>query len=188
LSARLSPCFPRPCRSCRRSSRVERGRRAVPARDADTHARLPHALPGSASWRHGLCLRPLLTLALLPGPCARACRGGAARRERRRLEAEAARKAQEERGVRRGRRQKPVPASSPSRKRVRQPSVSVGVSRRNGSTAALYSRTSSTTTARSRKTGDSRADHRVPQQGSQGEAMPASMKSGKLRCLLELLH
>src|SRR5882672_4617371 len=41
--------------------------------------------------------------------------------------------------VRRGRRQKPVPASLPSRKRVRQPSVSVGVSRRNGSTAALYS-------------------------------------------------
>src|SRR5439155_1147596 len=41
--------------------------------------------------------------------------------------------------VRRGRMQKHVPASLPSRKRVRQPSVSVGVSRRNGSTAALYS-------------------------------------------------
>src|SRR5712671_5606986 len=55
---------------------------------------------------------------------------------------EAARKqraAEEERLAAERRRQKPVPASLPSRKRVRQPSVSVGVSSRNGSTAALCS-------------------------------------------------
>ena len=51
--------------------------------------------------------------------------------------------------VRRRRRQKPLPASAPRRKPGRQPSVSVGVSSRNGPPAARYSRTSSPPTARS---------------------------------------
>ena len=41
----------RPCRRCRRTSPVARGPRTVPARDAGTHARLPHALPARARWR-----------------------------------------------------------------------------------------------------------------------------------------